>query len=156
MLHETHWKWVVQPVSRTFFLTFDSLCNSLPVTVFCGFLAKYHLVFYISSFCSFPCCLYSVGPLHSDRQYDISASKEGFILSPVEGSQGDFKAFALAGVTFKVPLAPTYIHLHCPLVTKHFHIYKISVKCLAVVFSGSIWFKMRYQRTGWKAWVISF
>uniref|UniRef100_A0A667XUU7 NODAL modulator 1 n=1 Tax=Myripristis murdjan TaxID=586833 RepID=A0A667XUU7_9TELE len=45
---------------------------------------------------------YSVGPLHSDRQYDISASKEGFVLSPVEGSQGDFKAFALAGVTFKI------------------------------------------------------
>lgn len=44
----------------------------------------------------------SVGPLHSDRQYDISASKEGFVLSPVEGTQGDFKAFALAGVTFTV------------------------------------------------------
>uniref|UniRef100_A0A7N6FFD0 Nodal modulator n=1 Tax=Anabas testudineus TaxID=64144 RepID=A0A7N6FFD0_ANATE len=46
--------------------------------------------------------VYSVGPLHSDRQYDISASKEGFVLSPVEGTQGDFKAFALAGVTFKI------------------------------------------------------
>uniref|UniRef100_A0A674CCU5 Nodal modulator n=1 Tax=Salmo trutta TaxID=8032 RepID=A0A674CCU5_SALTR len=45
---------------------------------------------------------YSVGPLHSDRHYDISASKEGFILSTVEGTQGDFKAFALAGVTFKI------------------------------------------------------
>uniref|UniRef100_A0A3B3ZX66 Uncharacterized protein n=1 Tax=Periophthalmus magnuspinnatus TaxID=409849 RepID=A0A3B3ZX66_9GOBI len=45
---------------------------------------------------------YSVGPLHSDRQYDITASKEGFVLSPVEGTQGDFKAFALAGVTFKI------------------------------------------------------
>ncbi|KAK5899861.1 hypothetical protein CesoFtcFv8_009289 [Champsocephalus esox] len=45
---------------------------------------------------------YSVGPLHSDRQYDISASKEGFVLSPVEGTVGDFKAFALAGVTFKI------------------------------------------------------
>lgn len=44
----------------------------------------------------------SVGPLHSDRQYDISASKEGFVLSPLEGNQGDFKAFALAGVTFTV------------------------------------------------------
>ncbi|XP_074485022.1 BOS complex subunit NOMO1 [Sebastes fasciatus] len=45
---------------------------------------------------------YSVGPLHSDRQYNISANKEGFVLSPVEGTQGDFKAFALAGVTFKI------------------------------------------------------
>lgn len=45
-----------------------------------------------------------MGPLHSDRQYDISASKEGFVLSPVEGTQGDFKAFALAGVTFTVRL----------------------------------------------------
>ncbi|XP_019744926.1 nodal modulator 1 [Hippocampus comes] len=45
---------------------------------------------------------YSVGPLHSDRQYDISASKEGFVLSHMEGTQGDFKAFALAGITFKI------------------------------------------------------
>uniref|UniRef100_A0A3P9MQJ9 Nodal modulator n=1 Tax=Oryzias latipes TaxID=8090 RepID=A0A3P9MQJ9_ORYLA len=45
---------------------------------------------------------YSVGPLHSDRSYDISARKEGFVLSPAEGTRGDFKAFALAGVTFKI------------------------------------------------------
>ncbi|KAG9337622.1 hypothetical protein JZ751_028379 [Albula glossodonta] len=45
---------------------------------------------------------YSVGPLHSDLQYDISASKEGFVLTPVDGTQGDFKAFALAGVTFEI------------------------------------------------------
>lgn len=44
----------------------------------------------------------SVGPLHSDSLYDISASKEGFVLTPVEGKTGDFKAFALAGVTFEV------------------------------------------------------
>uniref|UniRef100_A0A8C7ZEH3 Nodal modulator n=1 Tax=Oryzias sinensis TaxID=183150 RepID=A0A8C7ZEH3_9TELE len=44
----------------------------------------------------------SVGPLHSDRSYDISARKEGFVLSPAEGTRGDFKAFALAGVTFKI------------------------------------------------------
>ncbi|XP_041958584.1 LOW QUALITY PROTEIN: nodal modulator 1 [Alosa sapidissima] len=45
---------------------------------------------------------YSVGPLHSDQEYDISASKEGFVLTPVEGAAGDFKAFALAGVTFEI------------------------------------------------------
>ncbi|KAL7891014.1 hypothetical protein AOLI_G00004900 [Acnodon oligacanthus] len=45
---------------------------------------------------------YSVGPLHSDLQYEISASKEGFVLTPVEGKIGDFKAFALAGVTFEI------------------------------------------------------
>uniref|UniRef100_A0A9R1SHN7 Prealbumin-like fold domain-containing protein n=2 Tax=Cyprinus carpio TaxID=7962 RepID=A0A9R1SHN7_CYPCA len=45
---------------------------------------------------------YSVGPLHSDSLYDISASKEGFVLTPVEGNTGDFKAFALAGVTFEI------------------------------------------------------
>uniref|UniRef100_A0A8B9KY12 Nodal modulator 1 n=1 Tax=Astyanax mexicanus TaxID=7994 RepID=A0A8B9KY12_ASTMX len=45
---------------------------------------------------------YSVGPLHSDLQYDISASKEGFVLTPVEEQTGDFKAFALAGVTFEI------------------------------------------------------
>ncbi|XP_017337862.1 nodal modulator 1 [Ictalurus punctatus] len=45
---------------------------------------------------------YSVGPLHSDLQYDVSASKEGFVLTPVEGKSEDFKAFALAGVTFEI------------------------------------------------------
>uniref|UniRef100_A0A4W4F4M3 Prealbumin-like fold domain-containing protein n=1 Tax=Electrophorus electricus TaxID=8005 RepID=A0A4W4F4M3_ELEEL len=45
---------------------------------------------------------YSVGPLHSHLQYDISASREGFVLTPVEGLTGDFKAFALAGVTFEI------------------------------------------------------
>ncbi|XP_034043318.1 nodal modulator 1 [Thalassophryne amazonica] len=45
---------------------------------------------------------YRVGPLHSDRHYDISANKEGFVLSTVDGTRGDFKAFALAGVTFKI------------------------------------------------------
>ncbi|XP_065096075.1 BOS complex subunit NOMO1 [Paramisgurnus dabryanus] len=45
---------------------------------------------------------YSVGPLHSDSQYYISASKEGFVLTNVEGKTGDFKAFALAGVTFEI------------------------------------------------------
>jgi len=43
-----------------------------------------------------------VGPLHSDREYDVSGRKEGFVLSPLPGASGDFKAFALAGVTFKV------------------------------------------------------
>ena len=47
----------------------------------------------------------SVGPLHSDQEYDISANKEGFVLTPVEGTTGDFKAFALAGVTFEVQYA---------------------------------------------------
>ncbi|KAH0631887.1 hypothetical protein JD844_019781 [Phrynosoma platyrhinos] len=45
---------------------------------------------------------YSVGPLHSDREYTVSAQKEGFVLSAVEGTVGDFKAFALAGVTFEI------------------------------------------------------
>ncbi|MGH0128277.1 UNVERIFIED_CONTAM: hypothetical protein FKN15_034113 [Acipenser sinensis] len=44
---------------------------------------------------------YSVGPLHRDLEYSITASKEGFVLSPVEGTQGGFKAFALAGVAFE-------------------------------------------------------
>ncbi|KAM9305783.1 BOS complex subunit NOMO3-like [Gastrophryne carolinensis] len=45
---------------------------------------------------------YSVGPLHSDLEYTISAQKEGFVLSAVEGTVGDFNAFALAGVTFEI------------------------------------------------------
>uniref|UniRef100_A0A8C4XBY7 NODAL modulator 1 n=1 Tax=Erpetoichthys calabaricus TaxID=27687 RepID=A0A8C4XBY7_ERPCA len=47
---------------------------------------------------------YSVGPLHRDRDYVISAKKEGFVLTPVDGTRGDFKAFALAGVTFEIRL----------------------------------------------------
>ncbi|XP_076872142.1 BOS complex subunit NOMO1 [Brachyhypopomus gauderio] len=45
---------------------------------------------------------YSVGPLHSHLEYDISASREGFMLTPAEGHAGDFRAFALAGVTFEI------------------------------------------------------
>uniref|UniRef100_A0A803TMB3 Prealbumin-like fold domain-containing protein n=1 Tax=Anolis carolinensis TaxID=28377 RepID=A0A803TMB3_ANOCA len=44
----------------------------------------------------------SVGPLHSDREYTVSAQKEGFVLSAVEGTVGDFKAFALAGISFEI------------------------------------------------------
>lgn len=56
-----------------------------------------------------------MGPLHSDRHYDISASKEGFVLSPLEGKQGDFKAFALAGVTFKVAAKHSEVSYCCLL-----------------------------------------
>uniref|UniRef100_A0A8D0DFQ2 Nodal modulator 1 n=1 Tax=Salvator merianae TaxID=96440 RepID=A0A8D0DFQ2_SALMN len=45
---------------------------------------------------------YSVGPLHSDLEYTITAQKEGFVLSAVEGTVGDFKAFALAGIIFEI------------------------------------------------------
>ncbi|KAL7979165.1 hypothetical protein Chor_015189 [Crotalus horridus] len=44
-----------------------------------------------------------VGPLHSDLEYTVTAQKEGFILSAVDETLGDFKAFALAGVTFESP-----------------------------------------------------
>lgn len=56
------------------------------------------LLFQSSSF------LFSVGPLHSDLEYTVTAQKEGFVLTAVEGTVGDFKAFALAGVTFEVML----------------------------------------------------
>lgn len=55
--------------------------------------------FFWKKFCSF---IWSVGPLHSDLEYTITAQKEGFVLTAVEGTVGDFKAFALAGVTFEV------------------------------------------------------
>ncbi|XP_041433909.1 nodal modulator 3 [Xenopus laevis] len=45
---------------------------------------------------------YSVGPLHSDLEYTISAQKEGFVMTALEGTVGDFNAFALAGVTFEI------------------------------------------------------
>lgn len=43
-----------------------------------------------------------VGPLHRDQAYSISAQKEGFVLTAIDGTVGDFKAFALAGITFEV------------------------------------------------------
>ncbi|CAN2391607.1 carbohydrate binding, partial [Pristimantis euphronides] len=45
---------------------------------------------------------FSVGPLHSDLEYTISAQKEGFVLTAVDGTVGDFNAFALAGITFEI------------------------------------------------------
>ena len=46
--------------------------------------------------------LFSVGPLHSDLEYTVSSQKEGYVLTAVEGTIGDFKAYALAGVSFEV------------------------------------------------------
>ncbi|XP_038675302.1 nodal modulator 1 [Scyliorhinus canicula] len=45
---------------------------------------------------------YRVGPLHRDQEYSVTAQKEGFVLTALEGTLGDFKAFALAGVTFEI------------------------------------------------------
>lgn len=45
---------------------------------------------------------FSVGPLHSDLEYTVSSQKEGYVLTAVEGTIGDFKAYALAGVSFEV------------------------------------------------------
>lgn len=47
-----------------------------------------------------PSC--SVGPLHSDLEYTVTSQKEGYVLTAVEGTVGDFKAYALAGVSFEV------------------------------------------------------
>lgn len=44
----------------------------------------------------------SVGPLHSDQEYTVTSQKEGYVLTAVEGTVGDFKAYALAGVSFEV------------------------------------------------------
>jgi hypothetical protein len=46
----------------------------------------------------------SVGPLHSDLEYTVTSQKEGYVLTAVEGTVGDFKAYALAGVSFEVTL----------------------------------------------------
>lgn len=53
-----------------------------------------------------PCTVsfFSVGPLHSDLEYTVSSQKEGYVLTAVEGTIGDFKAYALAGVSFEVTL----------------------------------------------------
>ena len=97
----------------------------------------------------------SVGPLHSDRQYDITASKEGFVLSPVEGTQGDFKAFALAGVTFKVPVNTLLTCIHIisqqspatftsAALSHYFHPVdlKIEALCSHLLLSLIMWFEV--------------
>ena len=58
-----------------------------------GFEARHHQRFFL---------LFSVGPLHSDLEYTVSSQKEGYVLTAVEGTIGDFKAYALAGVSFEV------------------------------------------------------
>ncbi|GAB1292109.1 Nodal modulator 1 [Apodemus speciosus] len=45
---------------------------------------------------------YSVGPLHNDLEYTVTSQKEGYVLTAVEGTVGDFKAYALAGVSFEI------------------------------------------------------
>ena len=58
-----------------------------------GFEARHHQHFFL---------LFSVGPLHSDLEYTVSSQKEGYVLTAVEGTIGNFKAYALAGVSFEV------------------------------------------------------
>ena len=43
-----------------------------------------------------------VGPLHADAQYTVTAEKEGYVLSQVDGKPGDFKASKLAEVIVQV------------------------------------------------------
>lgn len=56
----------------------------------------------------------SVGPLHSDLEYTVSSQKEGYVLTAVEGTIGDFKAYALAGVSFEVNPAHSPKGVLCP------------------------------------------
>ena len=44
----------------------------------------------------------SVGPLHSDKEYEVTAQKTGYILTPVPGKQGHFKAFKLGEIIVQV------------------------------------------------------
>ncbi|CAB3977797.1 Nodal modulator 1 [Paramuricea clavata] len=46
--------------------------------------------------------IYRVGPLHGNLRYDLSASKEGYILNPVQGEKGHFKAVKLGQIEIKV------------------------------------------------------
>ncbi|XP_028401177.1 nodal modulator 1-like [Dendronephthya gigantea] len=46
--------------------------------------------------------LYRVGPLHGNLRYDLSATKEGYTLNPVQGEKGHFKAVKLGKIEIKV------------------------------------------------------
>ena len=48
------------------------------------------------------CIYYSVGPLHGDTEYSITADKEGYVLTRSEQKQGDFLASKLAEVIVQV------------------------------------------------------
>ena len=43
-----------------------------------------------------------MGPLHSHTEYEVSAVKEGYILSSVEGKLGHFRAFKLGQISVTV------------------------------------------------------
>lgn len=45
---------------------------------------------------------FNIGPLHSDREYNVTAEKEGYVLSPVDGELGHFKAFKLGEISVRV------------------------------------------------------
>ncbi|ELT93278.1 hypothetical protein CAPTEDRAFT_179513 [Capitella teleta] len=45
---------------------------------------------------------YRVGPLHSHTEYDVSAVKEGYVLTAIEGKQGQFRAFKLGQISVTV------------------------------------------------------
>lgn len=77
----------------------------------------------ISSICSL---LFSVGPLHSDLEYTVSSQKEGYVLTAVEGTIGDFKAYALAGVSFEVTLHVFKKHFIGVWLTYN----KLHIKCI--------------------------
>ncbi|XP_006814110.1 BOS complex subunit NOMO1 [Saccoglossus kowalevskii] len=45
---------------------------------------------------------YRVGPLHDSLQYGVSANKEGYILTAIDGKHGSFKAFKLGEIIIEV------------------------------------------------------
>ncbi|XP_077985075.1 BOS complex subunit NOMO1-like [Glandiceps talaboti] len=45
---------------------------------------------------------YRVGPLHDHTEYSIDANKDGYILTPLEGKPGSFKAFKLGEIKIEV------------------------------------------------------
>ncbi|XP_074644327.1 BOS complex subunit NOMO3-like isoform X2 [Tubulanus polymorphus] len=45
---------------------------------------------------------YSVGPLHDDTKYFVTAKKDGYIMTEIDGKLGHFKAFKLGQIDVKV------------------------------------------------------
>ena len=49
-----------------------------------------------------------MGPLDGDSKYRVTAEKDGYMFTAIEGKQGHFKAFKLAEIAVEVMITSCY------------------------------------------------
>lgn len=65
---------------------------------------SYQLIVYRNHIIYLACLTCRVGPLHGDTDYDVQASKDGYVLTAVDGKPYQFKAFKLGEIKVLVSL----------------------------------------------------